>query len=69
MRGDLVIAANGPSSAVRRILSSEGERAYAGYVAWRGTVSEREASDSMKKTFVGKFSFYHDFERGVQILA
>jgi 2-polyprenyl-6-methoxyphenol hydroxylase-like FAD-dependent oxidoreductase len=69
VKGDLVIAADGPSSTVRRIVCPGVERKYAGYVAWRGTVLENEASVDLKKTFVDHFTFFHDFERGVQILA
>ncbi len=69
LRGDLILAADGPSSTVRRIVCPEVQRSYAGYVAWRGTVPENEASETLKKTFVYRFSFFHDFERGIQILA
>lgn len=68
-QADLVIAADGPSSTVRKILCPEVERKYAGYVAWRGTVPENEASENLKKTFVERFTFFHDFDRGIQILA
>ena len=67
--GDLVIAADGPSSTVRGIVCPDVERKYAGYVAWRGTVPEKEASEDLKRTFVDRFTFFHDFERGIQILA
>jgi len=68
-RGDLVFAADGASSAMRKIVCPGVERTYAGYVAWRGTVSESDASEVLRKTFVDRFSFFHDFEKGVQILA
>lgn len=69
VRGDMVIAADGPSSTIRRFVCPEVERRYAGYVAWRGTVPENEASEALKRTFVDRFTFFHDFERGIQILA
>lgn len=64
---DLVIGADGPSSSLRAIFMPEVKREYVGYVAWRGTVSETEASDKAKETFVEKFAFYH--ADGIQILA
>lgn len=64
---DLVIGADGPSSTLRKILLPDVKRDYAGYVAWRGTVPEQEASPAVKGTFVDKFTFYHS--RGTQILA
>ena len=67
--GSLFIAADGPSSTVRNIVCPGVERTYAGYVAWRGTVAESEASEDLKRTFVDRFTFFHDYERGLQILA
>ncbi|KUJ06553.1 FAD/NAD(P)-binding domain-containing protein [Mollisia scopiformis] len=64
---EMVIAADGPSSAVRRLLLPEVERQYVGYVAWRGTVVESEASELLKETFVDKFTFFHG--SGIQILS
>lgn len=64
---DVVIGADGPSSTLRNTLVSNVERIYAGYVAWRGTVPEQEASPTAKETFVEKFTFYHS--RGMQILS
>ncbi|KAK0116571.1 hypothetical protein ONS96_012428 [Cadophora gregata f. sp. sojae] len=64
---DMVLAADGPSSTIRKLLLPEVERKYVGYVAWRGTVPENEASDLMKETFVDHFMFYH--APGCQILA
>lgn len=56
---DRVIAADGASSTVRRLLAPEVERKYAGYVAWRGTVPETELSDFAREVFVERFTFYH----------
>ncbi|KAK5163479.1 uncharacterized protein LTR77_010661 [Saxophila tyrrhenica] len=63
---DLVVAADGASSSIRRMLMPEVERKYAGYVAWRGTVPETELSDAAKDAFVEKFTFFH--QTGTQIL-
>ena len=41
---DLVVAADGMGSTVRNIVSPETSTTYAGYVAWRGTVHERDLS-------------------------
>lgn len=54
---DMVIGADGPSSTLRKILLPAVRRDYAGYVAWRGTVPEQEASPMAKETFVEKFTF------------
>lgn len=67
--GDLILGGDGPSSSLRKILLPDVERTYAGYVAWRGTVPESEASQSLEQTFVDHFTFFHDHSRGIQILA
>jgi 2-polyprenyl-6-methoxyphenol hydroxylase-like FAD-dependent oxidoreductase len=64
---DLLIAADGPSSAIRAKYNPEIKRTYAGYVAWRGTVPEDRVSQAAKDVFVEKFPFYHT--EHVQILA
>jgi len=64
---DLVIAADGASSSVRRTLLPSVQRTYAGYVALRGTVPENEISKSAADAFVEKFAFHH--ADGTQILA
>jgi 2-polyprenyl-6-methoxyphenol hydroxylase-like FAD-dependent oxidoreductase len=63
---DLVIAADGASSTIRRLVRSDVKRNYVGYVAWRGTVPENELSDQAKDVFMEKFSFYHS--TGIQVL-
>ena len=63
---DLIIAADGGSSTIRRLLMPEVERKYVGYVAWRGTVPETQLSDEAREVFVEKFPFYHS--TGIQIL-
>lgn len=63
---DLVIAADGASSTIRRLVKPDVERKYVGYVAWRGTVPENDLSDQAKDVFVEKFPFYHS--TGIQAL-
>lgn len=64
---DLVIGADGANSTIRKILSPEVRRQYAGYVAWRGTIPETEASPAAKEAFIEKLTFYHS--PGIQILS
>ena len=54
--GDMVIVADGSNSSVRRSLVTKPERAYSGYVAWRGTVAEREVSEETRKLFDKRFN-------------
>ena len=63
---DLVIAADGGSSTVRRLLHPDTKRTYVGYVAWRGTVPETELSAPATEVFSEKFTFFHS--DGNQIL-
>lgn len=64
---DLLIGADGPSSKVRKLIDSNVQRKYAGYVAWRGTVPETEVSQASSDVFNEKFCFFH--AEGTQILA
>ncbi|GAB7353972.1 hypothetical protein MBLNU459_g4569t1 [Dothideomycetes sp. NU459] len=66
-QADLVIAADGASSAVRGALLPAVERRYVGYVAFRGTVPEGELSRAAADAFSEKFAFFHT--AGIQILA
>jgi 2-polyprenyl-6-methoxyphenol hydroxylase-like FAD-dependent oxidoreductase len=50
-RADLVIGADGPDSLIRSIYQPEVKRQYVGYIAWRGTVPEREVSIETRKIF------------------
>lgn len=63
---DVVLAADGASSTIKRLLNPSVTRDYAGYVAWRGTAPESELSDAAKEAFVEKFTFFHT--TGIQIL-
>ncbi|MCJ1369200.1 hypothetical protein MMC20_000409 [Loxospora ochrophaea] len=65
-RADMVIGADGPSSTVRKILLPTIRRDYVGYVAWRGTIPELEASSLAKSTFLEKITYFH--VKGMHIL-
>lgn len=56
---DLVIAADGPSSTIRRLFEPSIERKYAGYAVIRGTVPEQEASQAALDVFRERFCFFH----------
>ena len=67
IEADFLIAADGPSSRLRRMLvPGAAERKYAGYVAFRGTVREDQISRDAEDVFVEKFTFFHG--PGTQIL-
>ncbi|KAK0111215.1 hypothetical protein ONS95_001589 [Cadophora gregata] len=55
---DLVILADGANSGLRSTFFPELERAYAGYVALRGTVPESEVSEEAKKAFDPKLTYF-----------
>ncbi|KAK3068106.1 hypothetical protein LTR53_014584 [Teratosphaeriaceae sp. CCFEE 6253] len=63
---DMVFAADGGSSTIRRLLAPDVERKYAGYIAWRGTCPESELSEAARKVFIEKFTFFHT--DGIQVL-
>lgn len=68
LQADFLVAADGPSSSLRRLLlPPASRRTYAGYVAFRGTVPEIELSAATEQIYVGKFTFFHP--HGTQILA
>jgi 2,6-dihydroxypyridine 3-monooxygenase len=50
-RCDLIIAADGISSTIRSIVEPRTQPEYAGYVAWRGTIAERDLEDSTVDVF------------------
>lgn len=56
---DLVIAADGPSSTIRKLFEPRIERKYAGYVVIRGTVPELEGSPEALEVFRERFCFFH----------
>lgn len=57
VHADLVVAADGLRSAIRETFLPDARLQYAGYVAWRGLVDERELSDTTHATLFGKFAF------------
>ena len=57
-QADLVIAADGPSSSIRKMFYPEIHRKYVGYAAWRGTVVERDVSANTKERLVEKTNYY-----------
>lgn len=71
LQGDFLLVADGPSSRMRKVLlgDSTAQRRYAGYVAFRGTVAEKDLSQAATDVFVEKFSFFHGNEPNTQILA
>ena len=58
LRADLVIAADGSNSVCRRMLVPEVQRPYAGYIAWRGTVAERDVSEASNKLFDSRVTIH-----------
>ncbi len=67
--GDLLIGADGNGSTVRQLLWPEAEPTYAGYLAWRGLVPEKEVPEAAKG-LVGNFDFAnsHTEDGGSHIL-
>ena len=56
---DLVVAADGPSSTIRKLFEPKVQRTYAGYCVIRGTVPEHEASQAALEVFRERFCFFH----------
>lgn len=54
---DLLVGADGPGSTVRQQLLPDVHSEYAGYVAWRGVVLERDAPE-LAAEFTGRFTFF-----------
>jgi len=55
--GDLLIGADGIYSTVRAITMADIQPSYAGYIAWRGLVGERELSPESHRAIAEKFAF------------
>jgi len=59
LRTKLLVAADGPSSTIRRILEPETQRKYVDYCVIRGTVPETEGSQAALDVFRERFAFFH----------
>ena len=57
-KADLVIAADGWNSAVRHALLPAVKPVYAGYVAWRGVVDERDVPEEVLEVFTDRFTIF-----------
>ena len=55
--GDLLVGADGLYSKVRAQLAPESEARYAGYVAWRGVLDERDMPEASRATLAERFAF------------
>lgn len=54
MQADLVIAADGANSRIRRKLIPDLAPEYVGYITWRGSVPESEVSDGAKEVLANR---------------
>jgi 2,6-dihydroxypyridine 3-monooxygenase len=54
---DLLVCADGISSSARSVLQPQARPAYAGYVAWRGTVDERRLSRGVRDLLADSISY------------
>ena len=57
--GDLALCSDGSDSGARRRLLPGVEPHYAGYIAWRGTVAERDATERVRRALDDSFTFCH----------
>lgn len=55
---DLLVCADGVGSTARALLQPEAKRSYAGYVAWRGMVPERELSAPTRAALEDAVTYY-----------
>jgi 2-polyprenyl-6-methoxyphenol hydroxylase-like FAD-dependent oxidoreductase len=65
---DLVIAADGSSSTIRRIIYPKVRHYYSGYVTWRGTVPESQVSTATSDYFDGCAKFFKHLPKGYMIV-
>ena len=56
--GQLLVAADGSGSFVRRTLLPDVEASYAGYLAWRGLVDEADMPGEAASVLADRFAFY-----------
>jgi 2-polyprenyl-6-methoxyphenol hydroxylase-like FAD-dependent oxidoreductase len=57
LRAELLVAADGLRSTVRRQFLPDVKLAYAGYVGWRGLAEESAFSESRRAALFGRFAF------------
>jgi 2-polyprenyl-6-methoxyphenol hydroxylase-like FAD-dependent oxidoreductase len=57
LTADIVLVADGSTSALRRTLLPEVEREYLGYMCWRGTVPEELVDEKWNEIYSGKTTF------------
>lgn len=57
LTADLVLGADGAHSTVRSLMGATKRRAYAGYIAWRGTIPERLLSKETVDFFSNRLNF------------
>lgn len=62
MKADLVVAADGAGSTVRRRLLPDVAPSYTGYVARRGLVGEQDLPPRVADTLAGDFAVFMDPE-------
>ncbi|WP_432182416.1 FAD binding domain-containing protein [Streptomyces sp. NBC_00063] len=67
VRGDLLVGADGNASTVRTLLQPNVAPRYAGYVAWRGVMPERDLPSAFHDEFFDKLTFA--FPEGEQFAA
>ena len=55
----LVVVADGSNSSMRKLLAPEVQRRYAGYICWRGTISESSVkNEGFNEKYSGKVAFH-----------
>ena len=58
LSADLVIAADGSKSSIRKLLCPQVQMPYAGYLTWRATIPENAVSEGTQRAFNDRFIFY-----------